>query len=168
MNPDRPKQEVGVELVDDLMRVIRSQFCPDMDAKEWFKDHFHFIRKNVVMWPARFICGKGFTLPPERFKAILLGILNEVKAHGNTAAVKYWQFYLTTCVQRHFKLHWEEYYGEAKATRALAANALMGLGRLRVERGADVVCALALAHRVASPGRRVRGRGKAAKQMELI
>jgi hypothetical protein len=58
------------------------------------------------------------TLPPERYKAILLEIFNGIKQHGSTEAIKYWPGYLMHCVQTHFRIHGEEYYEEGKALRA--------------------------------------------------
>ena len=167
MGVERPRVDLAQEIVQDLMGVIRGQFCADLDDKTWFKDHYHFIRKNVVMWPAAFMYGKGFTVPGERFKAILMGVLDGVKTHGNTGLVRQWEYYLMTCVQRHFRAHWEEYYAEAKSARALAEHTLLALGRLPKERAIDSVAALAAAHKVASPGRRRRSPCKAVKQMHF-
>jgi hypothetical protein len=166
---ERPKQQLADEIVADLMRTIRNQFCPDLTDKEWFKDHYHFTKKNVVLWPARFIYGKGFTLTGERYKAILMGIFDVIKAHGNTGQVRHWQFFLMKCIQEHFKHHWEDYYAEAKSARSLAEHALLGLRRATATTVApDPIEAMALAQRLASPGRRVRSKVKAPKQGELL
>lgn len=166
---ERPKQQLADEIVADLMRTIRNQFCPDLTDKEWFKDHYHFTKKNVVLWPARFICGKGFTMTGERYKAILMGIFDTIKAHGDTGGVRHWQFYLLKCVQEHFKHQWEDYYAEAKSARSLAEHALLGLRRATAATVApDPIEAMALAQRLASPGRRVRSMLKAPKQGELL
>jgi hypothetical protein len=118
------------DLIERLCRNIRNQFLPDLDDKTWYKDHYHFIKRNVVMWPARFMAGKGFNLPADRYETILLSVLNEVKRFGETGLVKYWPGYLMKCVQDHWRHHWEEYYEEAKSVRNNALTALAHLGQL--------------------------------------
>jgi hypothetical protein len=169
MPVERPKQQLADEIVADLMRTIRNQFYPDLTDKEWFKDHYHFTKKNVVLWPARFIYGKGFTMTGERYKAILMGIFDTIKAHGNTGRVRHWQFYLMKCIQEHFKHHWEDYYAEAKSARSLAEHALLGLRRATAATVApDPIEAMALAQRLAAPGRRVRRKTETPKQGKLL
>lgn len=148
--PLRPelKQRLPEELTNDLLGLIRRQFLPDAPEKEWFKDHHHFIKLNVVLWPARFMVGKGFSIPADRYHAIMVGILNEIKCHGDTAKIRNWSRYLMTCVQEHWKHHWEEYYGEAKSLRNQAEAALLALKPQSVDDGARVIEAMAAAHRV--------------------
>ena len=139
------KQPTPDDIVSSLMALIRGQFCGDMDSKEWGQ-HSHFIKKNVVLWPAHFVCNvKGFTLPAERYEAIMRGIFDEIKAHGTQDNVRFWPGYLMKCVQDHWKFHWEEYYAEAKSIHNLATTALMRLGQVRQED--RTVEALALARR---------------------
>ena len=153
----------------DLMGVIRRQFCPDMPDKIWYKAHYHWLRKRAVMWPASFMVGKGFTIPGARYKQILLDVLQEVKRYGNTRQVRAWQPYLITCIQSHFRHHWEDYYAEAKSVRASVENALMGIGRATPASPAiDAVEAIAAAQRVASPGRKTRGKAAPARQIKLL
>jgi hypothetical protein len=69
--------------------------------------------------------GKGFTLPAERYQAIMVEILQEIKEHGSTAQVRYWPGYLMKCVQDHWRHHWEEYYEESKSVRNIVTAALL-------------------------------------------
>jgi hypothetical protein len=126
----RPKQDVPTEMVDRLLATVRGQFCGSMTGQEWGK-HSHFVKKNVVLWPAHYICRvKGFTVTAERYEAIMRGIFMEIKQHGDTGNVRYWPGYLMKCVQDHWNHHWEEYYNESKSARNLAETALVQLGRL--------------------------------------
>lgn len=145
MSEPRPKQIVPEELIGSLMSLVRGQFCGDMTAKEWAQ-HSHFVRRNVVLWPAHFVFNvKGFTLPGQRYEQILRGIFSEIKQMGHTDVVKFWPGYLMKCVQEHFEHHWEEYYAEAKSVRNMAMHTLATLGSKPAED--KTVEALALAHR---------------------
>lgn len=166
--PARMQREVPEEIVGDIMRSIRNQFCADLTDKAWFKDHYHFLRKNVAMWPARFMVGKGFSIPGARYREIMFEILGDVKRHGDTGKVRAWQHYLMACVQRHWRHHWEDYYAEAKSVRASVENALMGIGRAAQVAPVSAIEAIAAAHRVASPGRKVRPKAPSLKQLNLL
>lgn len=132
--PDKhPKQELSGEVIAKMMRLIRGQFCGDLSDKQWAQD-FNWIRKNVVLWPAHYICNvRKFTLPPERYEEIMRQIFDGIKAKGNTAAVRYWPGYLMKCVQDHWKHNWERYYEEAKAVRNLALHTVANLGKVTAE-----------------------------------
>jgi hypothetical protein len=116
MPEPRPRQTLAVEIRDDLLRVIRNQFYADAAPGQFQKDRT-FLLTRVVLWPAGYLDRRGVTLPPERYKAILLDIFNGIKQHGQTGAIQYWPGYLMHCVQTHFRLHGEEYYEEGKALR---------------------------------------------------
>lgn len=142
---DRPVQATPEEILRRLTAQIRGQFCGDISDAEWFKSHHQFIRVKVILWPARFMVGKGFTLPADRYEAIMLDILGEIKRHGQTGAVRYWPGYLMKCVQDHWRHHWEEYYEEAKSVRNVVTAALLA-GKVSPED--RTVDTLAAAHRV--------------------
>lgn len=143
----RPKQEVSADLVAGLMAIIRHQFCGQMTGEEWGKNS-HFVRRNVVLWPARFIfTQKGFTVPGPRYEQIMRGVFAEIKANMTNADILYWPGYLMKCVQDHFKHHWEEYYDEAKAARNIAESTMIALGRLPARQDSTVET-LAGVHRV--------------------
>jgi hypothetical protein len=116
MAEPRPRQTVAVEIRNDLLNVIRNQFYGDAPAKQFHQDK-RFLLNNVILWPAGYLDRRGVTLPPERYKAILLDVFNGIKQHGQTGAVQYWPGYLMHCVQTHFRIHGEEYYEEGKSLR---------------------------------------------------
>jgi hypothetical protein len=137
MKIERPKQEVPADLMNRLMALVRGQFCGNMTGKEWGK-HSHFVRRNVILWPARFVTGKGFTVPGNVYEQILRNIFSEIKANMTNAPIRYWPGYLMKCVQDHWRHHWEEYYEESKAARSSADMALVALGRLPARPDATV------------------------------
>lgn len=86
--PIRPKQQLPGEIIGDLMGAIRNAFYAG--DERWFADQA-FLRRRVV------------TLPPQRYKEILLEVFQEIKRHGQTESVKYWPGYLVHCMQQHFQ-----------------------------------------------------------------
>ena len=161
---ERPRQDVPGEVIGRLLGLVRGQFCGELTDKEWFQ-HRRFVQAKVLLWPAGFMVGKGFTLPVARYETIMRGIFAEIKQHGQTGAVRYWPGYLMKCVQDHWRHHWEEYYQEAKSARSLAESMLVACqGKAAPEdRGVEV---LAAAQRVLSGSRRKRV--TAVKQLSLF
>jgi hypothetical protein len=149
-------------LVSRLLTTVRGQFCGDMTPGEWSM-HSHFIRRNVILWPAGFMKGKGFTLPGPRYEAIMRGIFQVIIREGKTGAVKCWPGYLMMCVQNHWRHHWEEYYAEAKSARNLVTTALLACKQ--VEREDKTVETLAAAHRVLATKQRRARKASPAKQL---
>jgi hypothetical protein len=144
--PDKqPKQEVDEQLVGRLMALIRGQFCGDMTPKDWAQMS-NFIRRNVVLWPARFITGKSFTITGARYEQIMREIFDDIKRKGNTGAVRRWPGYLMMCVQSHFKINWETYYRESKSVSNIALHTMATLGKVGSQD--KTVEALAMAQKV--------------------
>jgi hypothetical protein len=148
---ERPKQHLPVDIVTDLLTAIRNQFYAD--SRDQFLKDQHFIKREFCLYLASWLDKRGVTLKPDRYKALLLGLLNEIKTHGNTAAVKYWPGYLKHVLQQHLKHHGEDIYQEAKSLRTLAENSLLSLSHLNgganaaAEPTLDPVRALAEARR---------------------
>lgn len=119
-----------MEIISDLQQAIRNQFyliSGPCGEHQWLKDQ-HFIKREFTLYLAGWLDRKGVTLKPERYKALLLGLLTDIKTHGNTGAVKYWPGYLKHVLQQHLRHHGEEIYNEAKALRTLTENTLLALG----------------------------------------
>jgi hypothetical protein len=147
----RPSQDTPEALVARLLTTVRGQFCGDMTSGEWAM-HSHFIRKNVILWPARFMWGKGFTLPAARYESIMRSIFQTIIREGKTDVVKFWPGYLMSCVHEHWHHHWEEYYAEAKAVRNQVAALIAGCKP--IEREDRTVEALEMAHKVLATKKR--------------
>lgn len=140
----RPQQQIPSDIVDDLLAAIRGAFYGDLTDKQWHQEKRFLTR--VVTWPARWLSGRAVTLPAERYKAIVLEILDGVKVHGATGSIKFWPGYLLRCVQAHFRVHGEDYYNEGKTVSAAVAKAMGSVGRHQV----DPIEALAAANSVLS------------------
>jgi hypothetical protein len=167
MNVERPKQELPAQIVADLMGAIRGAFYGDLPAKCWYVDQ-HFIRRNVVAWPASWLIGKGVTLPPQRYKEIVMGVLTTIKQHGNTGEVKYWPRYLMHCLQMHFKIHGDEIYGEGKAMRTRVENVMLAAKAGAAKPPVDPIEVIAAARRIKAQGRPPTTKRKAKEQLSLL
>lgn len=121
---------VSTEIVDTLLGFIRSHWYQGMPGEVFFKDRSRLL-SWVVFEAAGRLDGAGVTLPGERYLSIHLSILRDSLTFGGRAT--YIPAYLRHVVQSHWKIHWDEYYEEAKkltpriedAVRDLAA----GIGR---------------------------------------
>lgn len=168
----RPKQPIPSEIVNDLQGAIRNQFYGDA-FERWPKDQ-HFIKREFTLYLATWLDKRGVTLKPERYKALLLGLLNEIKTHGKTEAIKYWPGYLKLVLQNHLKHHGEDIYQEAKSLRTLAENTLLSLGSACVSRAPsgvspDPIAVMAAARRDLLTQKRAKRPSKSAtKQLDLL
>lgn len=165
----RPKQQLPADIITDILGAIRGSFYGDLPPKRWFEDT-KFLTRRVVTWPAKWLDSRGVSLPPERYKAILMDILQTIKHKGNTGVVSYWPGYLAHCVQEHFKHHGESYYEEGKALRAKLDIALSTC-RSAVVRQPDPIRTLAEVHQVLSastPRRHPKSAQKPPQQMDLF
>jgi hypothetical protein len=148
--------------VSRLLSTVRGQFCGNMTPGEWAM-HSHFIKRNVILWPARFMIGKGFTLPAARYEFIMREIFQTIIQHGETGVVKFWPGYLMMCTQQHWRHHWEEYYSESKSARNLVASLMAGCKP--TEREDRTVEALSMAHYVLVTKKRRTAKFAPAKQL---
>jgi hypothetical protein len=160
----QPDQDAPVDMQSRLLGTIRGQFCTGMDDKKWYSLRDWF-RAYVILWPAKFMRKKGFSIPAKRYEQIMRSIFDDIKRHGSTDAVKHWNGYLLKCVQDHFDHHWEEYYAEAKSIRRTAEAALMACRK--VEREDPTVDILASAQAVLASKTRPTKRPKGS-QMDLF
>lgn len=166
--PERPAAKLPGQIIGQLMAAIRGMFCRQLTDRQWGQ-FFGFIRREVVTWPAAFLAGKGFGLPPERYIAVMMEIFKGIKVHGDTGRVNFWPGYLQKCVQSHFQHNWEDYYAEAKSARALAERALFGLASVKKMPGSDEpVETLAAVHQALKTARKKKARTTEPKQLPLI
>jgi hypothetical protein len=136
-------QMTSQQVTDDLLELIRRKFY-EGEAVEFNKDKRRLLAL-VVLWPAEYLHERGVTLPPERYKELFINVIMGVLQMGDTGAIRYRPGYLGTAIQKHFKIHWDEIYQEAKSARSLAEYAVTVAGRLPVAKAADPVTEMALA-----------------------
>lgn len=124
------EQPMPEELVAGLVDFVYRKFYrdhPDTFAKDKGR-----LLQWVIFAPAKWLHERGVTLPPSRYKVILERILMDALANcTDFAAIKYLPGFLKVTIERHFAMHGDEYYDEAKNIRNLADNALAVLGKLR-------------------------------------
>lgn len=163
----RPAQQTPVEIVEDLMQAIRVGFYQDA-PKKWFADQ-HFIKRNIVLWPATWFQKKAVTVPAERYKEIVRALILDIKANVRQE-IKYVPAYLMKSMQDHFAMHGDEYYEEAKSIRSRAEIALSLAQRATIEpRRADVVEAMAISRSVLIAGTKRKPKAAPApRQMSLL
>lgn len=164
----RPQTE-SREVIRDLLYVIRNQMYRE-DQQKYFWGQMRDLQRAIT-WPATWFNGKAIFVPADRYKAILLDRLMEIKRHGDTAGVQYWPRYILTCLQHHFGAEGERYYNEGKAARDLVSRIV---SKLPTEPAAPDTFTreLAAAHALLrSPGGRKKGvnpAAPAAVQKELF
>lgn len=171
MTPERPKQDVSQEIKIDLMRAIQSQFYPDSlatkeGAKQWGQDK-HFILRRVVLWPATWLDKRGVTLRPERYKKIILEVLDGIKKHGQTGLIKFWPGYLAKCVQEHFRHNEESIYEEGKNMRS-KLDVVMFSALQSVSQSRDPIRALSDAARILDSKRPKKPAKPSGSQLDLF
>ncbi len=66
----------------------------------------------------------------------------------STGDIKFIPGYLQFCVKKHFSIHWQEYYDEAKSAAALADLVILGMKKAATTSGSErQVETLAQVHR---------------------
>lgn len=149
MNPRKYKripQPTPKELTDSLLDFLRSKFYNLPGDEKCFAQDRSRLLAWVVLWPASWLTGKGVTLHGDRYREIFRNVFLQAAANM-VSKVKYRPAYLRQVIQKHFAIHGEEYYEEAKSVRALIEQTLLvaGLARPTV---ADPVADLAHARRI--------------------
>lgn len=116
----RPRIAPASDLVNSLCYVIRDQLYRD-DQKKYFHSQLKDL-KTVVTYPAAWLNKKGVFVTPDRYKEIVMNILQEVKRNGDTGAINYWPRYLMKVFQTHFQHSGSRYYLEGKTARDVLAR----------------------------------------------
>ncbi len=144
---DRPRQILPEEIIGDVMSFIRRQFYSDAEPRRWFQDA-DFLKREFVTWPANWLNSRGVTLPPQRYKSILMDVLMGVQRHGQTGVVKFWPGYLGKVIQDHFAHNGETYYEEGKSIRTVLERAMFGINNQVQVRRPDPVETLSQIHKI--------------------
>lgn len=148
----RPKQQTSEELRDDLLAFIRGKFYPEPAHWLAFRKDRPRLLKWVVLWPARWLDERGVTLPPARYKELVVQILMEGIRHGDTGQIAYLPAWLGKVVQSYFGHHEDVIYAEAKALRPRLEATLKSLAAVAaLSRQPDPVREMAAANRLLKP-----------------
>lgn len=138
----RPRQQTSQELLDDLSEFIRNKFYPHHPIP-FAKDRPRLL-KWVILWPAKWLDNRGVTLPADRYKHLLCGILLDALRFGDFSKINYLPAWLGQTVQSHFRHHGDAIYDEAKSMRTITEQIITNLK----VREPDPTHELALAHRL--------------------
>jgi len=123
----RPRQQTSQELLDGLCQFVRQKFYPEHPVN-FAKDRPRLL-EWVILYPAAWLNRRGVTLPPERYHALLTGILLDTVRFGQPSKVTYLPAYLRQVLQSHFEHHGEAIYEEAKSLRTVLEHTLFSVGR---------------------------------------
>lgn len=107
-----------------MLSMIRGQFYPDDEKKFWQE---RTLLLKAATYPAQWLDSRGVRLTQDRYSEILLGIIQTIKRHGNTANIRRFSAYLLHAIQTHMAHHGEEYYDEGKRTRQALEDVMHGL-----------------------------------------
>ena len=142
----RPEQQTTEELLSRLEAFVRRQFYPD-DFVQFAKDRRH-LRRWVLLYPARWLIGRGVTISLDQYHKLVVDVLTEALRHGKTGEIDYRPAWLGKVIQTHINHHGEELYNQAKSARELAANTMAMLGKAPVAGQVDPLRTLAAASRL--------------------
>jgi hypothetical protein len=123
------RQPTPKELTDDCLNILRRKFYNFPGGDKAFYQQRRDLLRRVVLWPAAWLNNKGVTLHGDAYRAIFTKVFLQAAAHVETK-IKYPPAYLAQVIQSHFKIHGEEYYEAAKATRDQVDHVLMMVGQL--------------------------------------
>ena len=129
-NFQRIKQPTPSNLTDSCLELLRSKFynLPD-DFVSFSKDRKRLLAW-VVLWPAQWLNSKGVTIHGDQYREIFVKVFLQAAARVESK-VKYRPAYLRQVIQSHFKIHGEDYYDQAKATRNVIEQTMVALAGTR-------------------------------------
>jgi hypothetical protein len=129
-NFQRIKQPTPVELTDSCLQLLRSKFYTAAGDEKCFQQDRKRLLAWVVLWPATWLNSKGVTIHGDAYREIFVKVFLQAAAHV-TSKVKYRPAYLRQVLQSHFRIHGEDYYDQAKATRNVIEQTMVALGQAR-------------------------------------
>lgn len=111
----RSHQPTPLELRDELLRFISSQFYPGRTL-QFTKDTPRLL-KWVVLKLAEYLDERGVSIGTDRYLEIMRGILMDALRFGDTGNITYLPAWLGKVVESHLRIRGEQYYDEGKALR---------------------------------------------------
>lgn len=149
------KQPTPKELTDACLDFLRRKFYSFPGGDRAFFQQRRDLLRRVVLWPASWLNNKGVTIHGDAYREIFIKVFMQAAAHVESK-IKYPPAYLAQVIQSHFKIHGEEYYEEAKATRNQVDHVMMMAGQLANQSApaADPVREMANARQILTSGSR--------------
>jgi hypothetical protein len=151
--PERLKQPTPKELTDACLDFLRRKFYSFPGGDKAFFQQRRDLLRRVVLWPAAWLNNKSVTIHGDAYREIFMKVFMQAAAHVESK-IKYPPAYLAQVIQSHFKIHGEDYYEAAKATRNQVDHVLMMTGQLakRAAPDRDPVRELASARQILASG----------------
>ena len=158
-------------LIESLVGMLRRQFYPDRSqAKAFFQQRTMLLR--AVLYLASWLKERGVWLKEDRYRQILMEIVQGIKQHGATAEIRNFGAYFLHAVQEHVKIHGDRYYQEGKSIRNAVDQALSTLPKAQAsdpEAFIDQLAQAAALLKAGAPKRKPStARRKPDKQMGLL
>jgi hypothetical protein len=122
----RIQQPTPSELTDSCLEILRAKFYTEPGDSVCFQKDRKRLLSWVVLWPAQWLNSKGVTISGDRYREIFVTVFIEAAAHVQSK-VKYRPAYLAHVIQSHFKIHGEDYYDNAKATRNVIEQTMVAI-----------------------------------------
>lgn len=122
---DRPQTTASKDVLVSLVYAVKNQLYRE-EQLQYFDGQVRDL-KHALTWPAHWFNDRALFVTEERYNEIVLGVINEIKGHGNTGEIHYWPRYIFTCLQRHFSVNAHVYVNEGKAAVNAVERALKTL-----------------------------------------
>ena len=142
----RITQPTPVELTESCLQILRAKFYREPGDEKCFQQDRKRLLSWVVLWPANWLNSKGVTIHGDAYREIFVKVFLQAAANVQSK-VKYRPAYLRQVIQSHFKIHGEDYYDQAKATRNVIEQTMVALGQARPS-AADPVREMAAARQI--------------------
>lgn len=149
------RQPTPKELTDACLGILRRKFYSFPGGDRAFFQQRRDLLRRVVLWPASWLNNKGVTIHGDAYREIFMKVFMQAAAHVESK-IKYPPAYLAQVIQSHFKIHGEDYYEEAKATRNQVDHVMLMAGQLarQAAPSADPIREMANARQILSSGAR--------------
>jgi hypothetical protein len=121
------------EIINDLLHVLQSQFYPD-NAKEFYQSRRILLK--AITYPAGQLHENGVRLTDDRYKKIIMDVIDGIKRHGDTGHIRFFAGYFLNCIQKHMKHHGYKYYDEGKQARNVSELTMFGIKKNTKEQAA--------------------------------
>lgn len=154
-------------LLSEYLGMLRRQFYTD--DKAFFQQRRLLIKALTL--PARWFEKRGVFADDRDYRKILDEVIQGIKRHGDTGAIKYFSGYFLLCLQTHMKHHEEAYYDRAKSSRRKMDAALNQIRASLTPQESPARLTedlAALSGLLRSPGGKRRAKNKPAAQPDLF
>jgi hypothetical protein len=134
----------------ELLKKARTILYHDLPESSWFSQQGRV--KFALTLPSKWLDERKVELSPDRYKAIVDGILDTIRTNRRPDLGAFPCAYLHACVEAHIRHHGDEYYAEGKSVRTALDRVVNHAARARL--GAGTIPILAQVHATLAIGKR--------------